>query len=60
MVSKNKVPANWPAGLEMADKIAAMIQEFNSRHPDIKVKDPVLEEALLIFDEIGKLVGMDE
>jgi len=57
VTSSNKVPANWLAALEMADKIAALIEEFKARHGDVSLRSPWQEDVMLVLDEIEKMVG---
>jgi hypothetical protein len=57
MVTKNKIPANWPAALKMADDIAELIREFKSRHGDVSLRSPWQEDVMLVLDEIEKMVG---
>ena len=60
MVTRNKVPANWPAALKMADDIAELIKEFRWRHheglPDVDKGG----DAIQVLDLIAKLVGMED
>lgn len=59
MVTKNKIPANWPDGLAMADEIAELIQEFRWRHKDGLPCLDSEKDASEVLGRIAKLVGMN-
>jgi len=53
MTTENKTPANWPAGLKMADEISKLVKEGLSQCRNMDVHADTL-------CKIGKLVGMTE
>ena len=67
MTTENKTPANWPAGLKMADEISKMVTEGlegldeGTRLSARKIHPPyMVSDQVTVLWKIGKLVGMTE
>jgi hypothetical protein len=59
MVTGNKIPGNWPAAMEMTDKIAEIIRKLRADAPSLSPVD--LDRAkTAALEEIAELTGMDK